>query len=82
MSVQQDINLWEFLDTENFQSTENLKELSAVLLTGMSSRMNAYGWEYESWLDETTEGADDSEDAYFNISNQEEEQYDEYTSKI
>ena len=82
MSIQHDTNLWEFLDTGNFDSTENLKELSTVLLTGMSSKMNAYGWEYDAWLDETLEVSDDSEDAYFNACNQEEEQYDEYTAKI
>ena len=82
MSAQKDINLWEFLDSRNFESTQNLKELSSVLLTGMSSKMNAYGWEYEEWIDETHEEIDDGEEAYFNACNQEEREYDEYTAKI
>lgn len=82
MSTQEHINLWEFLDSRSFESTQNLKELSGVLLTGMSSKMNAYGWEYEEWIDETEESIDDGEDAYFNACNQEEEQYDDIIAKI
>ena len=73
MSAQQDIKLWEFLDSGNFESTENLKLLSSVLLTDKDALMNAYGWEYEEWLDETNEEQDDGEDAYFNAIEQERE---------
>ena len=82
MSVQKDTNLWEFLQSRNLDSTENLKELSAVLLSDKDSLMNAYGWEYEQWLDETEEPIDDGEDAYFNFIDQEEREYDEYIAKI
>jgi hypothetical protein len=44
--------------------------------------MNAYGWEYEQWLDETEEPLDDGEDAYFNAINKEEREYSEYIAKI
>ena len=82
MSAQKHINLWEFLQSRNFDSTENLKELTAVLLSDKDSLMNAYGWEYEQWLDETEEPIDDGEDAYFNAINQEESEYDKYIAKI
>lgn len=82
MSVQKDTNLWEFLESRNFDSTENLKELSLVLLSDKDVLMNAYGWEYEQWLDETEEPIDDGEDAYFNFIDQEEREYDEYIAKI
>jgi hypothetical protein len=82
MSTQQDISLWEFLDSGNFESTQNLKLLSSVLLTDKDALMNAYGWEYEEWLDETNEEQDDGEDAYFNACKNEEREYDEYTTKI
>jgi hypothetical protein len=82
MSVQKDTNLWEFLESRNFDSTENLKELSTVLLSDKDVLMNAYGWEYEEWLDETNEEIDDGEDAYFNAINKEEREYNEYIAKI
>lgn len=82
MSAQQDIKLWEFLDSGNFESTENLKLLSSVLLTDKDALMNAYGWEYEEWLDETNEEQDDGEDAYFNAIEQEEREYDEYVATL
>lgn len=82
MSVQKDINLWEFLQSRNLDSTENLKELSTVLLSDKDALMNAYGWEYEEWLDETQEPIDDGEDAYFNAIEQEEREYNEYIAKI
>lgn len=82
MSAQKDTNLWEFLQSRNLDSTENLKELSAVLLSHKDQLMNAYGWEYEQWLDETEEPIDDGEDAYFNAINKEEREYHEYIAKI
>jgi hypothetical protein len=82
MSAQQDINLWEFLDSRSFESTQNLNLLAAVLLQNKEVLMNAYGWEYEEWIDETEESVDDGEDAYFNACKQEEERYDEYSTKI
>jgi hypothetical protein len=82
MSAQQDINLWEFLKSRNFNTTQNLNLLSSVLLTDKDALMNAYGWEYEEWIDETKKEIDDGEDAYFNTCNQEEREYDEYTAKI
>jgi len=82
MSAQQDINLWEFLDSRSFNSTQNLNLLATVLLTNKDALMNAYGWEYEEWIDETQETLDVSEDQYFNACNQEERKYDEYSSKI
>lgn len=82
MSVQQDINLWEFLQSRNLDSTENLKLLSSVLLTDKDALMNAYGWEYEQWLDEIEEPIDDGEDAYFNFIDQEEREYDERIAQI
>jgi hypothetical protein len=82
MSAQKDINLWEFLQSGNFCSTENLKLLSSVLLSDKDSLMNAYGWEYEQWLDETEESINDGEDAYFNIIDQEEREYDECIAQI
>lgn len=82
MSALKDSNLWEFLQSRNLNSTQNLKELSVVLLTNKDALMNAYGWEYEAWLDETEESVDDGEDAYFNTINKEEREYDEYTAKI
>jgi hypothetical protein len=82
MSVQKDTNLWEFLESRNFDSTENLKELSLVLLSDKDALMNAYGWEYEQWLDETEENVDDGQDAYFNIIDQEEREYDKYASAL
>jgi hypothetical protein len=82
MSIQKDTNLWEFLDSRNFESTQNLNLLAAVLLQNKDALMNAYGWEYEEWIDETKEEIDDGEDAYFNACKQEEEQYDEYTTTL
>lgn len=82
MSVQQDINLWEFLQSRNLDSTENLKELSTVLLSDKDILMNAYGWEYEQWLDENEESINDGEDAYFNFIDQEEREYDERIAQI
>jgi hypothetical protein len=82
MSAQKDINLWEFLQSRNLDSTENLKELSTVLLSDKDYLMNAYGWEYEQWLDETEESVDDGEDAYFNFIDQEEREYDECIAQI
>ena len=82
MSAQKDINLWEFLQSRNLDSTQNLKELSLVLLSNKDDLMHAYGWEYEQWLDETEEPIDDGEDAYFNFIDQEEREYDEYIAKI
>lgn len=82
MSAQHDINLWEFLESRNFESTQNLNLLAAMLLQNKEVLMNAYGWEYEEWLDETEESIDDDENAYFNACNQEEREYDEYTAKI
>ena len=82
MSVQKDTNLWEFLESRNFDSSENLKELSLVLLNDKDVVMNAYGWEYEEWLDETEEFIDDGEDAYFNAINKEEREYRDYIAKI
>ena len=82
MSAQKDINLWEFLESRNFDSTENLKELSLVLLSDKDALMNAYGWEYEEWLDETEENVDDGQDEYFNIIDQEEREYDKYASAL
>jgi len=81
MSAQQDINLWEFLDSRSFESTQNLNLLAAVLLQNKDVLMNAYGWEYEEWIDETGEEIDDGEDAYFNARKQEEERdYDIITT--
>ena len=82
MSAQNHINLWEFLQSGNLNSTENLKELSRVLLSEKDSLMNAYGWEYEVWLDEIEEPTDDGEDAYFNLIDQEEREYDERIAQI
>lgn len=82
MSVQKHINLWDFLQSRNLDSTENLKELSTVLLSDKEILMNAYGWEYEQWLDEIEESINDGEDAYFNFIEQEEREYDEYIAKI
>jgi hypothetical protein len=59
-----------------------LKELSLVLLSDKDALMNAYGWEYEQWLDETEENVDDGQDAYFNIIDQEEREYDKYASAL
>ena len=81
MSAQQDINLWEFLDSRSFESTQNLNLLASMLLTNKDDFMNAYGWEYEEWIDETGEEIDDGEDAYFNARKQEEERdYDIITT--
>ena len=82
MSAQKDINLWEFLQSRNLDSTENLKELSTVLLSDKDILMNAYGWEYEQWLDENEESINDGEDAYFNFIDQEEREYDERIAQI
>lgn len=82
MSVQKDTNLWEFLQSRNLDSSENLKELSSVLLSHKDDLMNAYGWEYEMWLDETEEEVDDGEDEYYNACNQEEREYDEYIAAL
>jgi len=82
MSTQNDINIWEFLQNRNLDSTENLKILSTVLLSDKDDLMNAYGWEYEQWLDETEEPNNDGEDAYFNFIDQEEKAYDECIAKI
>lgn len=82
MSAQKDINLWEFLQSRNLDSTENLKELTTVLLSEKDSLMNAYGWEYEMWMDEIEEPIDDGEDAYFNLIDQEEREYDECIAQI
>jgi hypothetical protein len=82
MSAQQDNNLWEFLDRGNFEVPQNLNLLATVLLQNKEVLMNAYGWEYEEWLDETNEEIDDGEDQYFNACNQEEREYHEYIAKI
>ena len=82
MSVQEDINLWEFLDSRNFDSPHNLHLLTSVLLTDKETLMNAYGWELEEWLDETNEEPDDGEDEYFNACNQEEREYDKYIATL
>jgi len=82
MSALKHISVWEFLERENLESTENLNKLHSLLLTDKDVLMNAYGWEYEEWLDETNEGIDDGEDAYFNASNQEEREYDQYIATL
>lgn len=82
MSAQQDISLWEFLESKDFNSTQNLNLLATVLLQNKDVLMNAYGWEYEEWINETEDSVDVSEDAQFNALNQEEREYDEYIAKI
>jgi hypothetical protein len=76
MSAQQDIIIWEFLDSGNFHSTENLNKLSAVLLDHKDVLMNAYGWEYEEWSDGLPDSEEDGEDAYFRAQDQEEIEFE------
>ena len=74
MSVQEHISIWEFLDSGNFQSTENLNKLQSVLLDHKDDLMSAYGWEYEEWLDDLPEENED--DSYFRMQEQEEKDFE------
>jgi hypothetical protein len=71
MSAQQDINLWEFLESGNFHSSENLKILSHVLLEEKGTFMR----EYNAWFDDLPEHEDDGEDAYYSCLDREEKEY-------
>lgn len=89
MFAKEDINVWEFLETTNFNSTENLNLLSGMLLQNKdmlmgSLRENAYGWDYEEDLDffNMKEKENDDEDECFNAAYQEERSFNEYITKI
>jgi hypothetical protein len=82
MSAYQDTNLWEFLESRNFNSTENLNKLQLVLLEHKDQLMSAYGWEYEEWVDDLPEEEDDGEDAYYRTLEEEERSFHEYSTKI
>lgn len=72
MSTQKDNSLWEFLDSRNFESTENLKLLSNVL----SKESDTFMREYNQWFDELPPNEDDDEDDYFRLLDQEEKDYE------
>jgi len=78
MSASQDSSLWEFLNTTNFNSTQNLNKLSVVLLQESSTFMR----EYEDWLEGLPEEDDDGEAAYFHAIEQEEKEFAEYLTTI
>jgi hypothetical protein len=82
MFAYQDTNLWQFLESRNFNSTENLNKLQSVLLQHKDQLMSAYGWEYEEWIDHLPEEEDDGEDAYYTIMDKEEGSFHEYSTKI
>jgi hypothetical protein len=78
MSVLEDTSRLDFPETEIYPPIDNLKELALNLIQGI----NLYMKEQNEWFDELNEEIDDGEDAYFNACNQEEREYDKYTSTL
>ena len=87
MFSHKDTNLWGFLETRNFHSTENLNKLSAVLLRDFKAAMfepkpNYFEPDYDEWLDNLHEVEDDGEDAYFQVNDKEERSFHEYLAEV
>ena len=82
MSVQKDTSLWEFLERRNLDSTQNLNLLASMLLTNKDDFMNAYGWEYEEWLDETSSEEFDEDELAYRLLEQEEREFEKKALNI